>query len=49
MNCAKTLQKYHAALSACKTANDKVIEVTRNYEAKPELGVREKKKEKVHT
>lgn len=49
MSCAKTLQKYHAALDACKAAKDKVIEMTRNYEAKPELVVRDLNKEKVNT
>lgn len=49
MSCAKTLQKYHAALRSCKVAKDKVIEVTRNYEAKPDLECRGLKKEKVST
>lgn len=32
MTCARTLEKYHAALNACKAAKEKVIEVTRSFE-----------------
>jgi len=31
MSATRTLKKYHAALTACKAAKDKVIEVTREY------------------